>query len=245
MQGVSFEFVAALSQRDDSCCVEFTHPARKACFFGNATRTFAGLASLVLMLVAGCSYRANRVSPVDIDPSSAASAAIELYDKDSDDALAGAELNAAPGIKKYLDRYDRDGDGRVMRAEIAERLREWTNSKLALMGRSYIVTLDGRPLEDATITLVPEGYLGENVKPATGITSTGGLTRLSHAEEFLPKSSNGRPIPGVKSGTYKIQVTHSSMKIPAKYNTATELGDEVAPDINPNDSPMALVLTTK
>jgi hypothetical protein len=61
----------------------------------------------------------------------------------------------------------------------------------------------------------------------------------------LPKTANGRPISGVFGGTYKIQVTHPSRSIPAKYNTATELGEEIAPDINPNDAPMRLALTSK
>jgi hypothetical protein len=68
---------------------------------------------------------------------------------------------------------------------------------------------------------------------------------MSHADEDLPKSANGRPIAGVKGGTYKVQVTHPSRKIPAKYNTATELGEEIAYDINPNDAPISLALTSK
>jgi hypothetical protein len=208
-----------------------------------------GQRTLVLLLgsvtgLVGCSQRASRISPVDIDASSASSEAMELYDKNGDGALAGDELNAVPGIKKYLSKYDRDSDQRVTRDEIATRLGEWGSQKLALMGRSYIVTLDGRPLEGATVTLVPEAYMGDAVKPATGTTAFNGLTRMSHADEDLPKSANGRPIPGVKGGTFKIQVTHSSRKIPAKYNTATELGDEVAYDINVQDAPVTLALTS-
>jgi hypothetical protein len=197
-----------------------------------------------LTLFNGCSQRASRVQPVEIDASSASSEAMELYDKNADGALAGDELNAVPGIKKYLDKYDRDSDQRVTRHEIATRLGDWGGQKLALMGRSYVVMLDGRPLEGATVTLVPESYLGDGVKPATGVTALNGLTRMSHADEDLPKSANGRPIPGVKGGTFKIQITHASRKIPAKYNTATELGDEVAYDINVQDVPVTLALTS-
>jgi hypothetical protein len=133
----------------------------------------------------------------------------------------------------------------VTREEIAQRLQDWVDNKLGLMGRSYIVVLDGQPLDGATVTFVPEPYLGENVKPATGITGPTGLVRMSHAEEDLPKSANGRAIPGVKGGTFKVQITHPSRSIPAKYNTQTELGDEVAYDINPTDAAVTLRLSSR
>jgi hypothetical protein len=235
MQGASVRFVAGQSSSGKLRGV-FATSVAGACAF---------LCLLVgLALVAGCSQRASRVQPVEINASSASSEAMELYDKNADGALAGDELNAVPGIKKHLDKYDRDSDQRVTRDEISTRLSDWSSQKIALMGRSYIVTLDGRALEGASITLVPEPYLGENVKQATGDTGPGGLTRMSHAEEDLPKSANGRPLYGVKGGTFKIQITHPSRKIPAKYNTATELGDEIAYDINTQDSPITLALTS-
>ena len=197
------------------------------------------------LLLAGCTSGPTRVVPVSIDSSSASKQAIEMYDKDGDGALAAAELNAVPGIKKNLGRYDGDSDGRVSREEIAARLNDWSKQQLAIMGCSYIVSLDGQHLSDATITLVPEGYLGPNVKPAMGVTMPSGLARLSHADEDLPKTANGRPMAGVKGGTYKIQITHPTRKIPAKYNTATELGEEIAYDLNPNGAAITLLLTSK
>jgi hypothetical protein len=200
---------------------------------------------IVSGLLAGCSSQPARVNPVQIDASDASSAAMEMYDKDGDSALGGVELDAAPGLKKNVAKYDANSDGKIGRDEISQRISSWGSEKLALMGATYIVTLDGQALEGATVTLVPEGYMGENVKPASGVTGPTGLARLSHEDEFLPKTANGRPISGVFGGTYKIQVTHPSRSIPAKYNTATEIGEEIAPDINPNDAPMRLALTSK
>jgi hypothetical protein len=170
---------------------------------------------------------------------------MEMYDKDGDGAIAGAELDAVPGIKKHVKRYDTSGDGSVSGDEIQARLQALIDEKTALLGATFIVQLDGQPLEGATVELVPESYLGENVKPATGTTSTGGLARLSHADEFLPKTANGRPIQGVFAGTYKLKVTHPSRNIPGKYNSATEIGEEIAFDINPTDSPIYLSLTSR
>jgi hypothetical protein len=200
---------------------------------------------LGIALLAGCSYQAAALDPVEIDASAASSGAIELYDKDGDGAIAGAELNAVPGIKKHLNMYDRDGDQRVTRDEIAERFAVWASNPLAIMGSAYVVTLDGKPLSGATMTFVPEPYLEPNVKPATGDTTEIGLTRPSHAPEHLPKTANGKTIYGMTSGTFKIQITHPSQKIPAKYNTQTELGDEVAHDINPTGAPLKINLTSR
>jgi hypothetical protein len=197
------------------------------------------------LLLTGCGGGASRVHPVKIDSASASSQAMELYDKDGDGAIAGGELDAVPGIKKYISHYDRDGDKRVTREEIAARLDDWSNQKLALLGAPLFIRLDGQPLGGATATLVPEPYLGPNVKPATGITMDSGYVMLSHADADLPKSSNGRPIPGVFAGTYKLEITHPSRNIPAKYNTATVLGEEVAYDINQSDDAIPINLTSR
>jgi hypothetical protein len=208
-----------------------------------ARKFFVYVSFCILLL--GCSSRPDRVRPVDIDPASASSAALELYDKDADGALAGAELAAVPGIKKHVNLYDRDGDGRVTREEIAARLQSWNDNSLALHGATFAIQLDGQWLDGATVTLVPEPYLGENVKPATGVTMSNGFTDTSHADEFLPKSTNGRPMAGVFSGTYKVQITHPSRQIPARYNTATELGEEIAFDLNPTGDPIRIAITSK
>jgi hypothetical protein len=199
----------------------------------------------IFALLAGCNSGPKRVQPVSIDSSSASSQAIELYDKDGDGAIAGNELDAVPGIKKYLGNYDRDGDQRVTRDEIAQRLNDWSSQRLALSGASVAVKLDGQWLDGATVTFVPEPYLGPNVKPASGVTLQNGYTMVSHADEDLPKSSSGRALPGIFSGTYKIQITHPSRSIPSKYNKATELGEEVAYDINTAGAPVQLNLMSK
>jgi hypothetical protein len=198
-----------------------------------------------ITLVVGCSYQASRVQPVKISPSSASAAAIEMYDKDGDGAIAGEELNTVQGIKKHLALYDLDHDQRVTRDEITERLKVWDSNPAAIMGSSYVVYLDGKPLSGAMMTFVPEPYLGPNVKPATGLTTQIGLTRPSHAPEDLPKTANGRSIYGMTSGTFKIEITHPSQKIPARYNTQTELGDEVAHDINPTGAPIKILMTSR
>jgi hypothetical protein len=113
------------------------------------------------------------------------------------------------------------------------------------MGSAYVVSLDGKPLSGALMTFEPEPYLEPNVKPASGETSQIGLTRPSHDPEHLPKTANGRTIYGMTSGTFKIKITHPSQNIPARYNTQTELGDEVAHDINPTGAAIRINLTSR
>lgn len=170
---------------------------------------------VLLALVVGCSSQPARVKAVDIDPSSASSAAIEMYDKDGDGALAATELDAVPGLKKHLGKYDANSDSKVSRDEIQNRLQSLIDEKTALLGATFVIQFDGQPLEGATVELVPESYLGENVKPATGVTGPTGLTRLSHADEYLPKTANGRPLSGVFAGTYKLQITRPTGLCPA------------------------------
>lgn len=50
------------------------------------------------------------------------------------------------------------------------------------------------------------------------------------ARENLPPSLANKNRGLVTGGTYKIEVTHRSRKIPPKYNTATMLGEEIALD---------------
>jgi hypothetical protein len=88
------------------------------------------------------------------------------------------------------------------------------------------VTLDGRPLEEAEVKLDPEPFLGDAVKPASGVTrSDGAILKIDPA--LLPEED--RYLRGVQPGLYKVRITHPSQKIPPRYNTATTLGQEIVP----------------
>ena len=86
------------------------------------------------------------------------------------------------------------------------------------------VTLDGAPLAGARVLFDPEPFLGPQVKPAAGTTSSGGGTVVSVAAEDLDDAR----FPGTACGWYKIRITSDSHEIPARYNTETTLGCEVA-----------------
>ena len=82
-----------------------------------------------------------------------------------------------------LARYPYSGwFGRVTAGEISDRINDWRESKVAIMSLACSATLDGAPLADATVVFEPEKFLGENIKPATGITGPQGTMRSDPAD---------------------------------------------------------------
>jgi hypothetical protein len=80
-------------------------------------------------------------------------------------------------------------------------------------------------LEGATVTLIPEKFLGDAVKPASGVTDGLGVANLATA---------GAEVPGVACGMYRVEVSKKNAvgreTIPTRYNQETILGVEVGPD---------------
>ncbi len=185
-----------------------------------------------LLLSLGCSGGPKPVDPVDVDSSSAAAQALELYDANGDGSLDDSELGAVPGIRDAKSFYDKDGDGLVSGDEIVARLDSWNEQGLGFRQLTIFITLDGKPLDGATVKLIPEPYLGDAVKPASGKTFSDGSVSVSVEPEDLPAAlkSRGKNYYGVTGGTYKIELSAPSKKIPEKFSTATTLGVEVATD---------------
>lgn len=182
---------------------------------------------LLLLAIAGCS--SNKAVPVPkLLPAEAARKAIEAYDSDADGMLSKAELSACPGILVAMALYDQDEDGKVSQGEIESRLQSMSDAQVALATLTCKVSINGKPARGVRVKLVPEAYLGEQVSPALGTTSQRGSTNLSVPKDSLPE--HAQRFRGVNYGTYKVEITDPAGKIPAKYNTATILGHEVAPD---------------
>lgn len=183
------------------------------------------------LLLAGCSRGPAATSIPYVDPSQSAQLAMELYDKDQDGALNEAELAACAGILGHLSLYDLDKNGSVSQEEIEKQITELRSSGVGLTMLSVQVRLDGRSLKGAQLKLIPEKYLGDEVKPAAGTTNARGIATMDIRDADLPESDHG--LLGVHYGTYKLEVTHPDVPIPAKYNTQTTLGYETEKG-NPN-----------
>ena len=189
-------------------------------------RRFPGGAVLgVAVLVAvGCGPR--RVQPPRIDAVAAGRDAIVTYDADGDGALSPAELRQLPGVDAI--RYDHDSDGQVSAAEIAARVRTWQDERIGLITFQCQVVLNGKPLEGATLRLVPEDFLGDQIKPASGTTGTAGVASVGMAKEHI--RSDLRNMDLMHCGIYRVEITHPNVDIPSQYNSNTTLGHEVARD---------------
>lgn len=195
------------------------------------SRTVAGALLLIVVgLPLGCGGGPTAVDVPDFDPADAAEQAMEIYDSDGDGYVAGAELEAAPGLNAAIKNLDADSDGKVSEEEIAERVRTWQQMQIGLMTFTCDVTLNGRPLEGATVTFEPEGFLSGVIQPAVGMTDMGGSARPKVPKELRPSPDTP---PGVQAGLYKVKISlqaAGSEKIPAEYNTETTLGQEVSRD---------------
>ncbi|MCI0463950.1 MAG: hypothetical protein L0Z62_44015 [Gemmataceae bacterium] len=191
------------------------------------SRWLAVAAGLGVAVLGGCSDRAVLVPPMDAD--GAANRALREYDADKDGALAGPELAQCPGLKDGLVRMDTNKDRRITADELAARLRQYEADMAGLLYLNAALTLDGKPLADAVVTLVPEKFMAAGIKPAQG------TTRASGSCEF---QIEGKEYPGIHPGIFRIEVSKKDASgqetIPAKYNTQTTLGIEAGkgnPDI--------------
>jgi hypothetical protein len=170
-----------------------------------------------------CSGR--RISVPAIAAEQAGQEALAQYDVNKDGFLDKDELKMCPALASCLKAADTNRDGRLSGDEITERLRSYQASRVGLSALAVKVTLDGKPLAGATVTLVPEKFLGDAIKPATGVTDDRGLARMATA---------GAEVPGVACGMFRIQVskkdTGGRETLSMRYNQNTTLGTEVGPD---------------
>jgi len=181
---------------------------------------------LVCLFAAGCSDAPSRIHPPSIDAGSAGAGAIEKYDKNNDGRVAGEELQAAPTLRAAIDQIDANKDGAVTADEVADRIREWQESLVGKMAAMCQVKYNGQPLPGAKVVFDPEPWLGDEIKAASGTTDEYGMAMVS-----VPKDPDDPDdAPGVAPGFYLVRITSDQFNIPAKYNTETTLGCEMAQD---------------
>jgi len=177
----------------------------------------------LIVLVAGCSRGGTELPQVN--PRDAGAEALAAYDTNKDGALDAKELEQCPALRGSLKRIDKNNDGRLSSDEIVERcifLREAGGG----MSVAVNVTLDRRALSGATVTLVPEKFMGATFKPLSVVTDESGAG-------FLKAEGAGHL--EAPCGFYRVEVSKKNAQgqetIPAKYNAKTVLGYEVSPDV--------------
>ncbi len=180
-----------------------------------------------LSMFNGCTHRIRTPPKPTFDPQGAAKQATAEYDTNHDGKLDKDELAKCPALLDGLKRIDKDGDGQLSAEEIATRLEHWHSFKGVLTPAHTEVTLDGQALADATVTLEPEKFLGE-----TYLSCTGKTDQLGH----VSFSGSVAGFPGIYFGFYRVRVSKvvdGKETVPAKYNSDSVLGMEVADDVAP------------
>jgi len=159
------------------------------------------------------------------DPAEIGGRAVALYDGNKDGKLDAGELEKCPALKSALARADKNKDGCLDAEEIAERIEQYRASGVALTGVACIVTRDGQGVAGVTVTFVPESFMGDAAKKATGTSAANGNVQMA---------TEGEPFPGVRLGFYRVEASlkdaAGNETVPARFNTATVLGQEVAHD---------------
>ena len=175
-------------------------------------------------LVGGCSGGPEYVKPPKIDPASAATQALELYDKNHDGKLNQEELAQCPGVLISIEKYDTNHDKMIDEEEFRTRLQDLLKHGTGGTELAANVKYQGKPLAGATVVFEPEPYLGDDIQMAQGITSNAGIASLGIPPEKVPAALQKMKL--IQYGTFKVRVTHPTMTIPAKFNTETTLGYE-------------------
>lgn len=181
-------------------------------------------------LWAGCSSSQSRLIGPSLSPTTVAAQALEQYDTNHDGTIEGAELDQVPALKNSLTKLDKNGDQKISADEIAAEVQIWQDNKYPIIQIMCMVSVDGKGLPGATVTFVPEKFMGPDIKPAKATTNTQG--QASPSAEGLER--NGVPLVGAYCGFYKVEITRQeggSEQVPARYNTQTQLGQEVGPDV--------------
>jgi hypothetical protein len=180
--------------------------------------------SLALSLLSGCGGSSEGLMPASYSPDASAEQALTEYDTNHDGFLDAKELERCPALKSHLELIDQNGDQRLSAAEIAARIEVYQESQVALKNVGCQVSLDGQPLQGATVTYVPEKFLGPSLKSASGVSDDHGAVVLN---------TEGEKLPGVQPGLFRVQVSKKNADgqemIPARYNQDTTLGVEVYP----------------
>ena len=168
-------------------------------------------------LLVGCS---RTVAIPNYSPTETARAAFTEYDKDGDGALDAAELERCPALKSFVKR--RGKAKTLLLADLEQELLALNQGTIGSMAVSVRVMRAGNPLSGARVTLVPEKFHGTTLKSASGVTGNDGRAQMEQ---------EGSGQIGAAPGFYRIVISlkdaQGSETLPARYNSATELGEQI------------------
>jgi hypothetical protein len=207
-------------------------------------RTYGGgIAVSLLAIYCGCSGSRGRVAVPDVDPAAAAEVAVQEYDGDADSQLDAVELKKCPALESALAAYDTDRSGALTKEEISAGITRWSEGGKGALYVPFLVQLDGRPLAGAVVKLIPVSFLGDSVKPGEAVADEGGSGDLTMSEQDRP-ANLPKNLPVLQPGLFRVEITHPTVKVPAKYNVESTLGMDSS-IASQNPAGVIWALTTK
>ncbi|WP_145059104.1 EF-hand domain-containing protein [Adhaeretor mobilis] len=186
------------------------------------------LATICVVIATGCSSGPSRVDAPEVVPDEVAQNLMDQYDENSDGSLSDDEVSNCPAIASSKRKYDQDGNGSIDKQEISRRLTNIYSDRIGIFQLHANVMLDGRPLRNALITLVPEQSMEASLAPATGTTDHNGRAVLGLSESDTPSELRGI-VRGVQTGLYRIRVTSDKESLGDDIENGTVLGEEITP----------------
>lgn len=178
---------------------------------------------LALLLLAGCSSGPPSVAPISYSSRTAADAVAE-FDANKDGKLDAGELKVCPALAGSLKEIDGNGDDMIDGDELRARVELYGSGGVSIRNVPVRIFRQGKGVANVTVTLEPEKFMGGAIKPASGVTNATGDVNPAAADEAFP---------GVQVGCYKVVLSQKDAKgaetLPARFNTETTLGVEVAP----------------
>ena len=184
----------------------------------------SGLVVVLAASLVGCSGRPGRLASPDVNAGRAAAKAIAEFDKSGDGVLQKDEIQACPALADAAGAYDTDHNGDLTAEEVKEGINRWAATRTGAMMLPFRITLDGHPVADADVKLVPVSFLADSILPNVGKADSSGSGMLGLAPEDRP--SNAPKTPLATPGLYRVEITDPSGKVPAQFNTESTLGIE-------------------
>lgn len=207
---------------------------------GRSSLSLAALSSAVALLAAAGCGRFAEPPPPPLDPAAIAARAIAILDANRSGALEAAEIAQSQGLRSGLATFDANRDGILTAAEIEQRLRQYEEFPIADLPLGCVVWIDGRPLAEGEVRLVPEPFFGDSRQVVLGRSDEHGIVDFR---------AQGNDACGVPQGLYRIEISKTDAAgnemLPARYNTQTQLGQEVAFDRREIEGSLRLELKSR
>lgn len=189
---------------------------------------FAVCQALIFAMLSGCSDKPGRIQQADVDFKLVSEQLFEAYDQDGSQSLDLAEAQKLSAIGVRFNEYDSNADKAITRDEIEERLQTTVfDPRKAFMEVSCVIKNNSRILPGATVKFVPVSFLETWLPPARGESDNRGVVKPSIEAKDFPE--NAPKLSGfMRPGIYRVEITHPSVQIPAKYNSESILTVEVS-----------------